>query len=689
MEASTPNSVEVTPSDVIEEFDRSAPLDSSKVLHRALQDDSGNTYYVYVPAQGAIDAPVLVAIHDIDRDGQGQADALHTLCEKEGVVLVVPSFSRERFPNYQRLGRSRDPVDERRSSNEILERVLDEVALLSGASTERFHLFGFGGGGRFAMRYAMLKPERINGCVIAQPGAYTFPNPSRRFPKGIAPSSKRPDFAPDPHRFLRVPMTLIESEDLDEPESKEADVGSGPVRLEEVDAGSGEMSAEDGRKWSEAMAEAARDHDLQPMARYEPTTGSSATFAAFAADPDALEQVFDLLFSSVSGALGQGLVSQVTAPDERVASPLWTFFNSPEFRKWAIPTLVGVALLSAITPVFLWAQYRLTHVVSRDAVLRGHIADVGAQLDGVVKAIEVDSGDLVAAGQIIARLEDRHFEAKRSQARFQLEKAVRELEIERLAIENERSRQKSSLRGVSADFSASKAELLAAQSRADEAQRRLGLRRSLAEQGLVAQDRVREAETELRTAQALVSAARAESSSAAAGQDLARDVYDGLAVREKRISVLESEISGFEAELALAEANLASATIRAPEDGAVVRRIVEPGSSTVAGQPIISVWLGEEIWVEAWIDEDQIGQIEVGSRATVTFKSHPGLEFGGVVESLAVATDIELPDSEVPQRRQDRMRDAPVVSARVKLDPHEEDLFPGLSAVVAIEKKAS
>ena len=44
----------------------------------------------------------------------------------------------------------------------------------------------------------------------------------------------------------------------------------------------------------------------------------------------------------------------------------------------------------------------------------------------------------VRAGQVVARLEDRHFEAKVRQASSQLEKAGRELEVERLAIANER-----------------------------------------------------------------------------------------------------------------------------------------------------------------------------------------------------------------------------------------------------------
>jgi multidrug resistance efflux pump len=161
----------------------------------------------------------------------------------------------------------------------------------------------------------------------------------------------------------------------------------------------------------------------------------------------------------------------------------------------------------------------------------------------------------------------------------------------------------------------------------------------------------------------------------------------GLAVREKRVSVLESDIATYLAELAVAEANLEGTIIRAPDEGAVVRRIVEPGGSAVVGQPIISLWVGEEIWVEAWVDEDDLAYLEIGGTATVSFKSYPDREFTGVVETLAVSTDSELPDSEVQKPRHERMRDAPVISVRIRLDDPEEDLFPGLSAIVGIRKK--
>ena len=72
--------------------------------------------------------------------------------------------------------------------------------------------------------------------------------------------------------------------------------------------------------------------------------------------------------------------------------------------------------------------------------------------------------------------------------------------------------------------------------------------------------------------------------------------------------------------------------------------------------------------------------------ATVTLKSYPDHEFRGVVESIGVSTDFELPESEVPQPRQQRMRGTPVVAVRIRLDETDATLLPGLSAAVSIRR---
>jgi multidrug resistance efflux pump len=330
-------------------------------------------------------------------------------------------------------------------------------------------------------------------------------------------------------------------------------------------------------------------------------------------------------------------------------------------------------------------RYRATYVVSRNATVKGSITHAGAQLAGVVSSVEVDNGQQVRAGQILARFEDRQLQANVQRAQSRLEKATRELEVEHLAITQERRRLTSLVSEATARVAAARAQVDAAESQADEAKYKHELRSSLAEGGVITQEELRAAEASRRTTAALGATARADQKAAEAAKQLAEVESDGLKVREERIVVLEAEISALKAELELAEADLKAAQIVAPGDGWVVHRIVEPGASVVVGQPVISLWIGKELWVEAWVDENDLSQVAVGNSVRVNLKPFPDRVFTGVVESIGVSTDAELPVGAVPQPRNERMRTTPVVCIRARL-AETDGLFPGLSAVVGIRK---
>jgi len=382
-----------------------------------------------------------------------------------------------------------------------------------------------------------------------------------------------------------------------------------------------------------------------------------------------------------------------TRPEPVVPIPYRRFLRlvignreTSEKRRRVKPVLVRVAIAAVVVSIGLWAYYQITHVISHNALVKGHITHMGAQLDGVVTTVEVDAGQRVKAGQILARFEDHQLAANVQRAKSRLEKASRELEVERLAIGQERRRLAGRVNEASAQAAAAKAQVDAAQSRADDAKARYDLRQTLAQSGSIPQEELRIAETSRRTADALAVTAKADEWAAEAARNLARVESDGITVRERHVVVLEAEVSALRAELELAQADLRAALIRAPADGWVVRRIAEPGASVVVGQPVVALWLGEEVWVEAWVDENDLAKVAVGAPVRVSVKPYPRKVFTGNVESVGVATDVEIPDAAVPQPRSSRIRATPVVCVRVHLD-RPDGLFPGLSAVVGIRKR--
>jgi membrane fusion protein (multidrug efflux system) len=368
--------------------------------------------------------------------------------------------------------------------------------------------------------------------------------------------------------------------------------------------------------------------------------------------------------------------SAIAAPQQRFP---WRRF------RWA---LLVIPLLGLVVPLSLWLQYQSLNVTSKNAAVRGNLTEIGTRLSGLVASVEVDDGDRVLAGQVLARLSDRHILAEVQEARAKVEGLETDIEVERLSIELERQQIKQQHQEMRARIGAVEAQVASAQIEVDDARRNYEMRKALHDaDGAISTESLLDSKSDQQKAEARLKELKANLAAARSGQEKVRLTEDALVIRERRLGSLEADLLSAKARLMGTEADLEGAVIRAPADGAVVRRIIQPGGSVEVGQPIISMWLGNDVWIEAWIDEEDIGFVKLGSKAMVTLHSFPGRDFEGVVDKIGLATDLEIPESEVPQPRNTRMSGAPVVGVRIRLDDPPLDLLPGLSAVVAIERK--
>ncbi|MFO7541436.1 MAG: efflux RND transporter periplasmic adaptor subunit [Thiobacillus sp.] len=322
--------------------------------------------------------------------------------------------------------------------------------------------------------------------------------------------------------------------------------------------------------------------------------------------------------------------------------------------------------------------------MSRNAVVRGQLTEIGARLDGVLVSIEAREGEQLKAGQVLARMDDSHLRFEVSEAQALIDGLQREIELEHSTIKHERLKRDTLIVESMAKSATAHAEVVAARSRADEARDYRNVRQALLESKMISPEAVREAESKYRTAQAMVDAAWGNEAAKRSAELSARIESDGIKLREQRIGVLVANVEAAKARLARAQADMESVVIRAPADGAVIRWLVNSGGSVETGRPVVSMSIGRDVRIEAWIDEDEIGLIKVGSATKVTLPSHPGRVFSGVVETIGIITDFELAPADVPQPRSTRMRGAPMVGVVVRLQDAPETLMPGMTAVAAI-----
>jgi poly(3-hydroxybutyrate) depolymerase len=238
-------------------INETAPQGHKRLQRRVLLADPSQEYFVHAPSSCRDGAPIVVAIHGQSRNADQQARLLAAHSEARGAILVAPLFSAEQHPDYQRLGR----IGRGKRADIALNLIVAEVAAITGASAERFCIFGFSGGAQFAHRYTMANPHRVAGAVIASAGWYTFPDQAKRYPYGLRMNRRHPGIRFDAEEFLQIPMTVIVG--------KDDDSQVGLRRTSRIDREQGTTRVERARRWVAAMQAAAAAHKLESKVSYE------------------------------------------------------------------------------------------------------------------------------------------------------------------------------------------------------------------------------------------------------------------------------------------------------------------------------------------------------------------------------------------------------------------------------------
>jgi HlyD family secretion protein len=251
---------------------------------------------------------------------------------------------------------------------------------------------------------------------------------------------------------------------------------------------------------------------------------------------------------------------------------------------------------------------------------------VGSQLSGKVEAVNADFNTEVTPGQVLAVLDRKTYAAKVAQAEADLGAA------------------KAALSNQEAAMNKSKAVLQAAELN-------VSRQKGLAEKRLSPQLTY---ETALRD------------------RDVAKADID---VIHAQIASAKATIAQRQAALDQAEADLERTEIRAPIEGTVISRTVDPGQTVAASLQAPELFkIAQDlsrIRIEAQVNEADVGAVAEGNTVTFIVDAYPDRTFDGRV------TQVRLAATELNN----------VVTYTVIIEAQNEDrrLFPGMTANVMIE----
>jgi len=355
-------------------------------------------------------------------------------------------------------------------------------------------------------------------------------------------------------------------------------------------------------------------------------------------------------------------------------------------REFFLPAAGVLLLLAVLATAASWWFFQNGHVVTRNALVRSHLTELGVRGEGLISEIFVQAGDIVQEGDLLARLDAKHLHAQRAQYKARIATLDERIAVSEAALVLARKETQARLAAADAEVQRSRAEADAARLRAEDAEAFLAARKPLQRDGVISAEAFRDAAAQAAMQASLAEAAQAAAAGAGAELDEARLEVGALQLREGELRVLRARRWELLAGLAGVEADIESSRIVAPADGAVVRRLSQPGMAVSTGTPVLSLWLTSDTWVEAWVPEEHLADLQVGSDVSVSFPAMPGERFPGIVERVGLATDFEMPLDYLPQTRETRMRPTPQIGVLVRLDSEHPLIRPGMSAVVDIRR---
>ena len=281
--------------------------------------------------------------------------------------------------------------------------------------------------------------------------------------------------------------------------------------------------------------------------------------------------------------------------------------------------------------------------------------DVSARIAGRIVERPVDEGDRVTAGQLLVRLDEAEQAAE-----------VR--------------RQEAAVRTAQSTLN----DLLAGARREELEDARAALQSASATREWTERDHRR---AEGLFAQALIAAQEV---------DRARQAYLVAAAQEKsarqKLSLLEAgprpdQIEAARGQLAqgrnaleVARTRLKEMSIHSPMDGLVLRKNLEVGEMANPGVPILTLMKPSDIWVRAYVPEEEVGRIRVGGKAQIAVDAYPARRFPGRITEIA--SEAEFTPRNV-QTRKERVN--LVFRIKIAVDNPEGILKPGMPADADLE----
>jgi membrane fusion protein (multidrug efflux system) len=360
--------------------------------------------------------------------------------------------------------------------------------------------------------------------------------------------------------------------------------------------------------------------------------------------------------------------------------------GAPPRRRLALPfsrrTLISVGAAIAVAAAGALYIAAPKSAESTDAAyVEADSSVVAPKVRGLVAEVLAAHNQPVHRGDPLVRIDPEEFDAKVAAASADLLNAQAAVQAARAALVSQTAEE-----GLAA------ANIRAAQTsiRAADAQSARAGADAQRFDNLVASGAVAKRDADQYRAAAITAASDVDHSRAelAVSQQQAAVTSAKRATLQANLAAAVASVARAQAALDLARQDQAHAVVRAPIDGVVGDRQVEPGDYVQPGSRLMTLVPMNSLYVTANFKETQTARMIEGEAATIRVDALPGVTLRGHVDSLAPGSGSQFSLLPFEPGTGNFTKIVQRVPVRIRFDPGQADvarLRPGLSTTVTVE----
>ena len=319
---------------------------------------------------------------------------------------------------------------------------------------------------------------------------------------------------------------------------------------------------------------------------------------------------------------------------------------------------IGAVVLAGAVALGSFITHQVVVRNAKELTLYGNVdirqVDVAFRVSGRINEVLVDEGASVTAGQVLARLDADLLRQALKQAEANVAGQRAQLALLESGYRKE-------------EVARAEASVREARAQADNARYECRRVENLRKSNAVSQK--------------ILDNARAEASATAARLRAAQDNLDMLTsgYREEDILRQKAALQAAEAEMDQAAIHLGDAELKAPQDGVVLTRAREAGAIVQTGQTVYTLSLTNPVWVRAYVDEPQLGNVKPGMPVTLEVDAAPGKRFSGTVGFISPTAEFTPKSVETHD-----VRTALVYRIRIQAQDPENVMRQGMPITVRV-----